>query len=507
MKIWQTIPFVTALLVLQAQNPSVTPLNNPSSSASVPLYRVTVVQGSAKAINYRQLGSSTKVDLKGTVLLPAASGVAKVKGKDGAIHISADFKNVPPASMFGAEFLTYVMWGISTEGRATNLGELILKRGKGEIEAIEQLQTFGLVVTAEPYFAVSQPSNVVVMENELQKNTTGKVELIDAKYELLKRGQYTLNTGTTAPIVMDAKTPFAVYQARNAVRIARAAGASSYAADSFAKAQASLQQSEDPIGGMKARTLLAKESVQRAEDARLIAVQRQAAEQLAMEQKQAQSELDAANKEAALASAAQATALLQAQLTEAQNAALQTKNAGLVTTNQGLQSTNAGLESTNAGLQSTNAGLQSRNAGLRAELMAQLNAVLQTRDTARGLIVNMSGVLFQNGKATLVPAAREKLAKIAGILATHKGLKIKADGFTDSVGSDASNMRLSQDRAGNAKSYLVSQGVAAATITSEGFGEEFPIASNDSNTGRQENRRVELVVSGEGITDPNNAGL
>jgi outer membrane protein OmpA-like peptidoglycan-associated protein len=429
--------------------------------------------------------------------------VAKVKGKDGGVHISANFKNIPPASTFGGEFLTYVMWGISTEGRATNLGELTLKRGKGEIEANEQLLTFGLVVTAEPYFAVSQPSNVVVMENELQKNTTGKVELIEAKYELLKRGQYTLNLGSTEPMTMDDKTPFAVYQARNAVRIAQAAGASTFASDSFAKAQNSLQQSETMQGGTKARTLMAREAVQRAEDARLIAVQRQAAEQLAMEQKLAQNQLDAANKEAAMASAAQEAALQQTQLAEAQNTALQSTNAGLQSTNAGLQSTNAGLQSTTEGLQSTNEGLQSKNAGLRTELMAQLNAVLQTRDTARGLIVNMSGVLFQNGKATLLPAAREKLAKIAGILATHKGLKIKADGFTDSNGSEASNLRLSQDRAGNTKSYLVTQGVSASTITVEGFGEGSPIATNDTTAGRQENRRVELVVSGEGITDSN----
>jgi outer membrane protein OmpA-like peptidoglycan-associated protein len=502
MKFWQTIPFATAFLVLQAQNPNITPIYNlnPAAPATVPLYRVTVVQGSAKAINYHDLRFSTKIDFKGTVLLPAASGVAKMKGRDGGIHISADFKNVPPASTFGSEFLTYVMWGISTEGRATNLGELILKRGKGEIEATEQLQTFGLVVTAEPYFAVSQPSNVVVMENVIRENTKGETELIEAKYELLKRGQYTLNLNSAEPIKMDDKTPFAVYQARNAVRIAQAAGASTFAPDSFGKAQDSLQQSETMTGGGKDRIRMAREAVQRAEDARLIAVQRQAAEQLALEQKLAQNELDAANREATLASAAQEAALKQTQLAVAQNAALQTKNAGL-------QSTNAGLQSTNAGLQTTNEGLRSKNASLRSELMVQLNAILQTRDTARGLIVNMSGVLFQNGKAVLLPAAREKLAKIAGILSTYKGLELEADGFTDSNGSEASNLLLSHDRALNTKNYLVSQGVPAASISVEGFGEEFPIASNKTDAGRKENRRVELVVSGEGITDPKHAGL
>jgi len=225
MQIWKTIPFATALLVLQAQGP---PLANPSPN-SVPLYRVTVVQGSAKAINYRNLKYATKVDLKGTVLLPGASGVATVKGKADGIHITAKVKDLPPASTFGGSFLTYVLWGISTEGKATNLGEIVLKGGRGKLDAIESLQTFGLVVTAEPYFAVSQPSDVVVMENMIRKNTEGQVELIDAKYELLRRGQYTLNLSPSEPLVMNASTPFTVYQARNAVRIAQASGASIYA--------------------------------------------------------------------------------------------------------------------------------------------------------------------------------------------------------------------------------------------------------------------------------------
>ena len=480
MNFWKTIPFAAALLVLQAQSPPI-PNANPSQPNSVPLYRVVVVQGSAKAIRYRDLKYSTKIDLKGTVLLPAASGEATVKGKGSGVLISAKFKSVPPASTFGGEFLTYVMWGISTEGRATNLGEVLLKNGKGKLEATIPLQTFGLVVTAEPYFAVSQPSDVVVLENAMRKNTQGQVELIDAKYELLKRGQYTLNLSSSGPLAMDKKTPFAVYQARNAVRIAQAAGASVYAAEPFGKAEDFLKRAETDGGGQKVRVALAREAVQRAEDSRLIAVQRQAADQLAMEQKMAQDQLDAANKEAAIAAAAREAAIKQSQLTEAQNAAL--------------------LKQTQL-TEAENAALQAKNAGLRTELMEQLNAILQTRATARGLIVNMSGVLFQNGKATLLPAAREKLAKIAGILSTHKGLKIEADGFTDSNGSDALNMRLSEQRARNTRDYLVSQGVVADSITSKGFGEENPIASNDTAAGRQENRRVELVVSGEGITAP-----
>jgi outer membrane protein OmpA-like peptidoglycan-associated protein len=366
-----------------------------------------------------------------------------------------------------------VLWGISTEGRATNLGEIVLdKHGKGELKVTDALQTFGLVVTAEPYFAVSQPSDVVVLENVARKSSQEQVEYIDAKFSLLKRGQYDLNLDSAAPSAMDDKTPFDVYQARNAVRIAHAAGGTAYAPTAMDKAETNLKLAEDGNGAKKTRISEARESIQSSEDARLIAVQRQAAEQVLLDQKMAQDKVDEANRQAAMANAAQAAALQQAAQANAGEAdAL----------NQARQS-------------------QAANVDLRAELLAQFNAVLETRATARGLIVNMSGMLFQTGKATLVPSAREKLAKIAGILSTHKGLVVEADGFTDSTGSDAFNQRLSGERAENARDYLVSQGVSESSISSKGFGKENPIADNATAAGRQENRRVELVVSGAGIT-------
>jgi len=493
MNLLKMLPFTTALLVAQAGTPSAAPILNPNfnpspqvQSVSVPLYRVTVVQGSAKAINYRNLKHSTEIDLLGTVLVSNASGEAKMESENGGIEIKAKVKNLPPASSFGGEFLTYVLWGISPEGSATNLGEVILKHGKGKVKVMEKLQSFGLIVTAEPYFAVTQPSDVVVLENAIRKGSKEQFEFIDAKYELLKRGQYTLNLETTAPMVMDEKTPFDVYQARNAVRIARASGATIYAPEAFGKAQNYLAQAETKEGGEKAQIMSAREAIQRAEDARLISVQKQGVERLAMERKAAQEKLDESKRQTAMAAAAEDAALLKARQTENEN---------------------AGLRAKNEGLQSRNEDLKTNNEGLRTRLMEQLNAVLQTRATARGLIVNMSGVLFQNGKATLLPAAREKLSKIAGILSTHKGLKIEADGFTDSNGGEAFNQHLSEQRAKNTMDYLVSQGVAPASVTFKGFGEGNPIATNETAAGRQENRRVELVVSGEGITGTKTAEL
>lgn len=525
---WPSLPFAVALLVAQGGTASASPLLKThlgpapaAQSSDVPLYRVTVVQGSAKAINYRNLKHSTEIDLLGTVLVPNASGEAKVRSQDGVIQISAKFKNLPPASTFGGEFLTYVLWGISPEGRASNLGEVLLQNGHGWVKVTEKLQTFGLVVTAEPYFAVTQPSDVVVLENAVRKGSTQQFEFIDAKYELLKRGQYTLNLKPLEPLAMDAKTPLGLYQARNAVRIARAAGAQAYAPEAFGKAQQYLVEAEGPKGGPKAKAIAAREAVQRAEDARLIAVQRQNVEQVALERKQNEDKVDVANRATAVATAAQDAALRQSRQTARDNQGLRTSNEGLQVRNEGLQNRNDGLQNKNEGLQNQNEGLQvrndglqdrnedlqARNEGLRNRLMVELNAVLQTRATARGLIVNMSGVLFENGKATLLPTAREKLAKIAGILSTHKGLKIEAEGFTDSNGSDASNQILSEKRAQNAMDYLVQQGVAGEAISFKGFGPSHPIATNETAAGRQENRRVELVVSGEGLTTPQTAGM
>ncbi len=489
MNFWKTIPFLTAVLVAQAAAPtscaafSASPSQAVTQTNRVTLYRITVVQGSAKAINYRNMKHSTEVDLLGTVLVANAKGEAKIKSEDGALQIKAHVKNLPPASTFGGEFLTYVLWGISPEGRATNLGEIILKNGKGKVTVTEKLQTFGLIVTAEPYFAVSQPSDVVVMENAIQKGSKEQFEFIDAKYELLKRGQYTLNLAPAAPMAMDEKTPFGVYQARNAVRIAQASGAAFYAPEAMGKAENYLTQANSTKDSTKVRAIAAREAIQRAEDARLISVQKQEVERVAMEKQLKQDEIDAANRATATANAATEAARVAA-LNQARAA-----------------------DAENAGLRAKNEGLQERNADLRTRLMTELNTVLQTRATARGLIVNMSGVLFENGKATLLPAAREKLAKIAGILSVHKGLKIEAEGFTDSNGSDASNQLLSEKRAQNTRDYLIQQGVKADAISSRGFGEGNPIASNDTAAGRQENRRVELVLSGEGLTAAKSGNL
>jgi outer membrane protein OmpA-like peptidoglycan-associated protein len=505
----------------------------PSSDVNgqTPLFRVTVVGRTTAAINYRPRSGDTKVDLVGTPLLPQARGFAEVSGKKGHIEIDAHFDKMLPATRFGSEYLTYVLWAVTPEGRPKNLGEIQIKDDDTRIEVTTDLQAFGLIVTAEPYFAVTQPSDVVVMENVVRDGTKGNIETVQARYELLKRGSYLRDQSTVGkPRELEPGAPLDLAEARNAVALARIAGADRYASETFAKAQQLLIQAEVAREKRKRGNevmMPARQAVQTAEDARLVAVQRQEEEFIARER------AAAAQRERQALERAQAeeTRRRQAEL-DAQTAA----TAKIAAERERLESERARLEALKAqseaeqarasseaarqaaDAQAEQARLQAEQARLLAEqaqsakvqaeqeknalrdrLREQLNIVLETRETARGLIVNVSDVLFDTASATLKPGAREKLARVAGILASHPDLHIEIEGHTDNVGGDDYNLRLSERRAESVRAYLVMQKIPPATVGTEGFGESRPVVSNATAAGRQQNRRVELVVSGESI--------
>jgi len=551
--------FLMAFGVLWAQAPQApNPTQHATSTetatsvaaGSVPIYRVTVVARTTKAINYNHRSGSTKIDFRGTALMPQSRGEAKVESKQGVIRINAEMQKLDPATKFGPEYLTYVMWAITPEGRATNVGEVLLNGGNSKLDATTELQSFGLIITAEPYFAVTQPSDVVVMENFVRHDTTGTIEEVDAKYELLSRGQYTLNVNPAEikPVRLDGKVPLELYEARNAVQIARWTGASQYAAETFQKAMIGLENAEGYLKGKAGRKpigTVAREAVQMAEDARIITIKKMEEEQLARERQAgvdrearaesgraaAQSETERIAREAegariaarteaervkrendAQTAAAQveadrlkreSDARLVAAVTEtdrlkqandAQTAAAQAEADRLKRENEA-QRASAQADLDRAGREKAQA--ETEKAELRARLLIQFNAILQTRDTARGLIVNMSDVLFDTAKYSLRPEAREKLAKVSGILAGHPGLRMQVEGHTDSVGGDDYNQQLSEQRAGSVRDYLTQAGIPVASVTARGFGKTQPVASNDSGAGRQQNRRVELVISGD----------
>jgi len=497
---------------------------------AMPLFRVTVVSRTTKAINYHHRTGSTRVDFRGTELMPTARGEAKVASQMGSTKIETRLEKMTPPAQFGPEYMTYVLWGITPEGRATNLGEVVLEGDHANLLSTTDLQSFGLIVTAEPYFAVTQPSDVVVAENFIRNDTTGTIQQVDAKFELLQRGQYIYDRKRYTPVRLNPKGPLQLAEAENAVEIARLAGAEKYAGDTFAKAVNSLKNANDFLLKSKDRKRSetnAREAAQMAEDARIItfrrmqeenlaneraaAAQREAtaqeearrsAEQARLEQeRRAQADADrlAAEKARREADDAAARARQERAAADAARAAAETAQQQALAQQQAAQ-----LEAEKARLaaqQSDAARLQAENdkAALRERLRQQLNLILETRESARGLIVNISDVLFDTGKYTLKPAAREKMAKVAGILLAYPGLKIQVEGHTDSVGSDEYNQKLSQQRADSVRDYLTGQSVPNGMITSVGFGEGQPVATNDTAAGRQQNRRVELVVSGEPI--------
>src|SRR6202162_4952715 len=478
----------------------------------MPVFRVNVYARTTRAVNYRHRGGSTTVDFKGTELMPEVAGHAKVDGKAGRLAISVELTHMQPASKFGGQFLTYVLWAITPEGRAVNLGEIEPgENGKDKIDVTTDLQAFGLIVTAEPYYSVTHPSNKVVAENILRQETKGFEEPIDARFDVLESANHpmTVPASHLPPPRADSKLPLDLLEARTAVAIAKSAGAKQYAADSLAKAEDMLQRAEDYLQRNQGRTPIgtaARGATQMAEDARVLSLRRKEqeridAERRAHEEAQAKAEADArAAQEQAANSQAQAEedARRRAEAEQAQAEAQRQQAAALEQQQQAEAARAAAqLAAAEADRQRQEAIRQKEE--MRARLLAQLNQVLQTRDTVRGLIVSMPDVLFDFNKYTLKPEARERLARISGIVLAYPDLKLQIEGYTDSIGSEEYNQTLSEKRAETVRAYLISSGVSMDSVAARGKGKADPIADNSTAAGRKLNRRVEMIVSGDVI--------
>jgi outer membrane protein OmpA-like peptidoglycan-associated protein len=565
------------------------------SGNPTPTYRINVVSRTTQAVSYRHRSGSTKINFQGTDLMPGAAGEAKVDSKRGTMKIEAEFSGLDQPKSFGNEYLTYVLWAISPEGRPVNIGEVLVgDNHRSKLDVTTDLQAFALIVTAEPYYAVRRPSNVVVLENAVRSDTVGSSEAVDAKYELIDRGGYIPTGYKFDPVILNAKLPLEFFEARNALRIAQSAGAERYAATSYENAVAQMNEADARATGKhqnkKSLISLSREVVQTSEDAREIAVKHidaeraeseraagagreatakaraneesdrrvnaealtadanrrrddadrknldaQAAAQQAVgaqadaerdrnsaRQQQHVAEADSDRNRAAAASSdaqlqqavgAQADAVRQRDESDRRNLDAQAATQQAVgaqadaerdrnNARQQQRAAEADSDRNRAAAASSDAQLQQsvrEREELRARLLQQFNLILETRDTARGLVVNMSDVLFDSGKYTLRPLAREKLAKISGIVLAYPSLKLAVEGNTDSVGTEIFNQQLSEQRAEGVRSYLTHQGIPESSTTAMGFGKTRPIASNDTSEGRQQNRRVELVVSGEVI--------
>jgi outer membrane protein OmpA-like peptidoglycan-associated protein len=486
-----------------------------------PTFRVIVISRSVQAVNYEHRSGSSKLDFTGTSLMPSANGEAKVNSKRGSIEIEAEFGNLQRPTTFGTEYLTYVLWAISPEGRAVNLGEVLVGgNDRSKLHVTTDLQAFALIVTAEPYYAVRQPSNVVVLENLVREDTKGTSEAVNAKYELMERGGYIPTGYKFDPVVLNARLPLEFFEARNALRIAQSEGAEQFAPGSYQHAVQLMNKADgyatDKHMDRKPLIAVSREAVQTAEDARAIAVKKEDEVRLASErqnsadaQAQSQQQADDARRQKAQADSDAARARSDARDAQAATAKAQSDMAAnQASSATALSAAQADAEQSRLAAQQAQLNAQQADtdkAAMRAKLSEQLNRILETRDSARGLIVSMSDVLFDTGKYSLKPGAREKLAKVAGILLAYPGLNIEVGGYTDNVGGDSMNQTLSENRAGSVRDYLVQEGVSTNSVSAKGFGNTLPVASNDNSAGRQQNRRVELLVSGDAIGSPVNA--
>ncbi len=508
-------------LCAAASAQTTTSVPTPSTTPAATVSRTT------RAVHYRLQGGMTKIDFQGTDLLQRASGEAKVEGKKTNFQIEAKFQNLEDATKFGLEYLTYVLWAVSPQGRPVNLGELTIDHGNARVKAFTDLQTFGMIVTAEPYFAVTQPGNMVVMES-VPLSSYG-TENIEAKYELVTRGTYSsTNTHIQDAIFgIDSKTPLELFEARNALRIAHIAAADKFAASIISKAGQQLMHAEDAYRQKQPRPAVeaaAKEATETAEEARLMAVKQKAEEeaQAAAAAREAKARADAdaearrrADAEAARIQAekdrqqaeqakaeaekAKAEALAAAQEAARQREEAEKAKAEALAQQQALAVEADKARAAAAQSESLRQQAEKEKQELRARLLQQLNSILATRDSARGLIANMSDVLFRSGSFELLPGARERLAKVSGIVLAYPTLRLSVEGHTDSVGSDEYNQNLSEHRAESVRDYFIQQGIPAGSIEARGFGKTEPIATNDTPEGRQANRRVELVLSGDAI--------
>jgi outer membrane protein OmpA-like peptidoglycan-associated protein len=420
------------------------------------------VASQLQAFSYRE-GPVSTLRFRGTPIALAAEGSGKVEFQDGRSRVEVSVRKLPQPATLGP-YMTYVLWAVTIDGRALNLGSIELSGDRGALKTSAPLSQFALIVTAEPHFAVSAPSRGIVFVN-LADSIRGEMTMIAG---LAERMDYkALKAQAIDP---RAKIPSDLYQARYAVQIAELAGAPEFAAERFTKARELLTAAETAQASKKYRERepaprLAREAVQAAEDARRDGVE-------ARTVAEARAKREAAAEAARLAAEEQARREAELALEESQR--------------------QAELAAREAAEQATAA----EAAKARAEFAARLNRALPTRVTDRGVVAEISGVQFATGAATLNTEAREALARFSGIVGTYPELRFKIEGHTDTTGSAEINRELSLQRAVTVRDYLVGQGADASTIEVEGLGPDQPVADNATAEGRARNRRVEIVLTG-----------
>jgi flagellar motor protein MotB len=484
----------------------------PEPGRTVPVYKVTVVERSLQAVNYEYRSLPTEIDFRGTVLLPNSKGHATVESKRGRTEIDAKLEKLSPPAPFGRQYLTYVLWAISPEGAPHNLGEIVPNgNDTAHVHVTTDLQAFGLLVTAEPYSAVRQPSDVVVMENQVRPDTIGRIQPIVAKAELLSRGQFTYDKQASMTAMAESMPKVSmdeyeqlleIYQAENALGIARAAYADQLAPDTFAKAQAAYNEArrlKTVKAGVSLVVQAAREAAQTADDARMIAAQRALDDRIAKAEQQAAQAQDAVAQARQEAESARTEAQAARAQAEAERMARQQAEAQAaeVPRSQDLPIApppppTPAPPVVNRVPNPVDSSARPQQQSIRQQMLQRMNSVAATRDTPRGLVVTLPDADFEGN--ILRPGAAGTVSRLAAIVGPA-GLQVSVEGYSDT----AAGSMIAEERANAVYRSLVGRGLNRNLVTTRNFGGERPLTSNANPGGRIENRRVEIVVSGEAI--------
>lgn len=459
---------------------------------------------SVLGISYAE-GPSLSVEFAGTARLPKASGEAKVERKKGMTEIELELDEMKPAQLFGGDLATYVLWVVSPEGQVDNAGEFVLQGNRGKLNVSTPLQTFGMFVSAEPHFLVDRPSTFIVLENSKPRKDVTSQILRTSMITYKGWDNFYKSDADTLANFKESKGEIRtdVLQARMSLKLAERAGALTFATEEMSQARAKYDQLMAAAESNSAGQILmamGHDVVRLAVDAETKAKERRFDAAL-------QAERDAK---------AQEISNMQASINDARNDA---ERARLVAEQRQMQielEQRARERMARDLEQKLNAEAAKRRAAesdamaakadreqMREQMRNALSKVVEVRETARGLIVNLPDILFDFDRATLRTEARETLSKVCGILSVTNHQDLAIEGHTDSVGDDAYNMKLSRERAAAVETYLSSCGIPDRILSSEGLGESRPIAENNTAEGRQQNRRVEIVISDTAVSASN----
>ncbi len=434
-------------------------------------------------------GNSVSLDMLASPQAPKARVEAKVNfNKEGQAEIEVAFKEMKPAVLFGGDITAYVVWAVSKDGRAVNLGELPTRDAKGSVRYRTGLKSFALLITAEPYYLVQKPSEMVMFYNA--NPASKRIPSDDFSFSsFVPAADHQLDS--IVNISWDSDEPLELIQAEKAYELAQRIEADNYAPDLFFQATTALEQAKALAGaGRKRKTSAdyALRSVALSNDAIGISERKIEAAELEAEIAARRAEMEALEGRALEAE----TMLSEAEgmLSEASD-----KTAALSAERTLLEAGMIALRTEQAALEDAVVGLRADREELASRLDQALSLVADTRSTARGTIVNLPDILFDVSQSTLKPEAKLVIAKLAGILLIMGDLNTRIEGHTDSTGGYDYNMSLSEARAASVRDFLFGEGIEAQRMTVEGYGPDHPIADNTSKEGRAKNRRVEIVIA------------